>query len=100
MDGPIVGRGGREATHLVVQVGRQVGVLEQGAAGRTHQVRQVRQGAAPVKVLTYKREYVIDVSIPPETLYHRDDALLYIAYVILIWAASIPANRWHCSLWP
>ena len=36
----------------------------------------------------------------PETLYHRDDALLYMAYVILIWAAPIPADRWHCSLWP
>ena len=36
----------------------------------------------------------------PEALYHRDDALLYIAYVMLIWAASIPADRWHCSLWP
>ena len=35
-----------------------------------------------------------------ETLYHRDDALLYIAYVMLIWAAPIPADRWHCSLWP
>ena len=37
---------------------------------------------------------------PAETLYHRDDALLYIAYVMLIWAAPIPADRWHCSLWP
>ena len=36
----------------------------------------------------------------PETLYHRDDALLYIAYVMLISAAPIPADRWHCSLWP
>ena len=35
-----------------------------------------------------------------ETLNHRDDALLYIAYVMLIWAAPIPADRWHCSLWP
>ena len=35
-----------------------------------------------------------------ETLYHRDDTLLYIAYIMLIWAASIPADRWHCSLWP
>ena len=35
-----------------------------------------------------------------ETLYHRDDALLYIAYVMLIWAAPIPADRHHCSLWP
>ena len=35
-----------------------------------------------------------------ETLFHRDDALLYIAYVMLIWAAPIPADRWHCSLWP
>ena len=35
-----------------------------------------------------------------ETLYHRDDALLYITFVMLIWAAPIPADRWHCSLWP
>ena len=35
-----------------------------------------------------------------ETLYHRDDALLYIAFVMLIWAAPISADRWHCSLWP
>ena len=27
--------------------------------------------------------------ITPETLYHRDDALLYVAYVMLIWAVSI-----------
>ena len=38
--------------------------------------------------------------IKSETLYHRDDALLYIAYVMLILAAPIPADRWHCSLWP
>ena len=38
----------------------------------------------------------------PEILYLRDDALLvlYISYVMLIWAAPIPADRWHCSLWP
>ena len=35
-----------------------------------------------------------------EPLYDRDDALLYIAYVMLIWAAPIPADRWHCSLRP
>ena len=35
-----------------------------------------------------------------ETLYHRDNALLYIASVMLIWPAPIPADRWHCSLWP
>ena len=35
-----------------------------------------------------------------ETLYQRDDTLLYITYVMLIWAAPIPADRWHCSLWP
>ena len=33
----------------------------------------------------------------PETLYHRDNALLYIAYVMLIWAAPNPADRWYCS---
>ena len=33
-----------------------------------------------------------------ETLYHRDDALLYIAYVMLIWAAPIPADRWQVAL--
>ena len=38
--------------------------------------------------------------VTPETIYHRDGALLYIAYVMLIWAAPIPADRWHCSLWP
>ena len=35
-----------------------------------------------------------------ETLFNRDDALLYIAYVMLIWAAPIPADRWHCNVWP
>ena len=40
----------------------------------------------------------MQMRIEPETLYHRDDALLYIAYVMLIWAASIPADRWYCSL--
>ena len=39
-------------------------------------------------------------NISPETLYHRDNALLYIAYLMLIWAAPIPTDRWHCSLWP
>ena len=39
-------------------------------------------------------------NITQETLYHRDNALLYIAYVILMWAAPIPADRWHCSLCP
>ena len=27
-----------------------------------------------------------------------EGALLYIAYIMLIWAAPIPADRWHCSL--
>ena len=40
------------------------------------------------------------LSCHPETLYHRDGALLYIAYVMFIWAAPIPADSWHCSLWP
>ena len=35
-----------------------------------------------------------------ETIYHRDDALLYLAYVMLIWAAPIPTDRWHYSLRP
>ena len=43
--------------------------------------------------------YILSCFIP-ETLYHKDDGLLYIAYVMLIWAAPIPADRWHCSLWP
>ena len=38
--------------------------------------------------------------LAPETLYHRDGALLYIAYVMVIWAAPIPADMCHCSLWP
>ena len=36
--------------------------------------------------------------VKAETFYHRDNPLLYIAYVMLIWAAPIPADRWHCSL--
>ena len=42
--------------------------------------------------------YCIVLCVSTETLYHRDDALLYIAYVMLIWAAPIPADRWHCNL--
>ena len=42
----------------------------------------------------------INEKLEPETLYHRDDALLYITYVMLIWAAPISADRWHYSLWP
>ena len=38
--------------------------------------------------------------VQSETLYHKDDALLYIVYVMLIGAAPIPADRSHCSLWP
>ena len=38
--------------------------------------------------------------VTAETLYHRDDALLYVAYVMLIWAAPILADKWNCSLWP
>ena len=34
----------------------------------------------------------IPADIWPETLYQRDDALLYIAYVMLIWAAPIPVD--------
>ena len=51
-----------------------------------------------LKVRRHRRQNV--ASAISETLYHRDDALLYIAYVMLIWAAPIPADRWHCSLWP
>ena len=43
---------------------------------------------------------VVSLKSVRETLYHRDDALIYIAYVMLIWAAPIPADRWRCSLWP
>ena len=49
----------------------------------------------------YSSKYVAQIAdkLIPETLYQRDDALLYIADVMLIWAAPIPADRWHCSLW-
>ena len=42
--------------------------------------------------------YYIEITITgvglvfAETLYHREDALLYIAYEMLIWAAPIPAT--------
>ena len=45
-------------------------------------------------------EIVVFLCIGTETLYHRDDALLYIAFVMLIRSAPITADRWHCSLWP
>ena len=53
-------------------------------------------------VTTQRRSslYLLSGEEEAETLYHRDDALLYIVYVMLIWAAPIPADRWHCSLWP
>ena len=47
------------------------------------------------KVSADKQSTLLDT---PETLYHRDHALPYIAYVMLIWAAPIPADRWHCSV--
>ena len=43
---------------------------------------------------------IYNASLRAEAVFHRDDALLYIAYVMRIWAAPIPADRWHCSLWP
>ena len=43
---------------------------------------------------------LVGQKVGTEILYHKDDALVYIAYVMLIWAAAIPADRWHCSLWP
>ena len=52
-----------------------------------------------VTALEGQSKYVERACREAETLYHRDDALLYIAYVMLIWAAPIPADRWHCSLW-
>ena len=65
--------------------------------------RDYRRVSTPIESLKTK----IDLSIFTfnyrawsETLYHRDDTLLYIAYVMLIWAAPIPAERWHCSVWP
>ena len=43
---------------------------------------------------TMKQAFHVEVirGSESETLYHRDDALLYIAYVMLIWAAPIPAE--------
>ena len=29
---------------------------------------------------------------------HRDNAVIYVAFVMLIWSAPIPADRWYCSL--
>ena len=64
-------------------------------------VRQSPQspGGTGLNLVT-QRDIITDTLVAPETLYHRDDALLYVAYVMLIWAAHIPADRWQCSLWP
>ena len=57
-------------------------------------------GFAPWDITWECRIWLMGQSVGPKTLYHRDNVLLYIAYVMLIWAAPIPADRWHCSLWP
>ena len=54
----------------------------------------------PVLILGIDNHPPTHPLVDPETLYYRDDALLYIAYVMFVWAAPIPADRWHCSLWP
>ena len=55
-------------------------------------VRVLNQLQHEVGVLTARDQGIV------RDLMLGDDALLYIAYVMLIWAAPIPANRWHCSL--
>ena len=40
----------------------------------------------------------VSPGVRAETLYHRDDALLYIAYVMLIWAESRMDYRVSSSL--
>ena len=80
---------------------RRVDEMEQEELERQRQVEKERasQGTGPLSFffLLFFSEIIIGVT--PETLYHRDGALLYIAYVMLTWAAPIPADRWHCSLW-
>ena len=41
----------------------------------------------------YNRKASVPLWVHPFN--HRDDAILYIAYVMLIWVAPIPADRWH-----
>ena len=50
----------------------------------------MRKVAAIARAGGHKRPYII------ETMH----SYIFITYVMLIWAAPIPADRWHCSLWP
>ena len=61
-----------------------------GQKNYSHDIIELSESARVTEVI---------LVVTANTLYHRDDALLYIAYVMLIWAAPIPADRWHCSLW-
>ena len=71
-------------------------------AGMAPHIQTSARGPRPRAIDAAKRtkESRVREGITSEALYHRDDALLYIAYVMLIWAAPIPADRCHCSLWP
>ena len=62
--------------------------------------RQNGQGGDERSGADGTRENLKTPCVSPETVYQGDCALLYIPYVILIWAAPIPAIRWHCSLRP
>ena len=66
-----------------------------GGGGATKQ-----EGGRASQVLPLQKEFTEKALALPETLYHRDDTLQYIAYVMIIWAAPIHADRGHYSLWP
>ena len=66
-----------------------------GGGGRLPETLYHRDDA-----LRYIAYVMLIWAAPIQRPYHRDDALLYITYVLLILAAPIPADRWHCSLWP
>ena len=46
----------------------------------------VRRGISVARAADMDRDLIL-----------RDDALLYIAYVMLIWVPLIPATRWNCN---
>ena len=61
--------------------------------GPLHWRRSALNAAAAAAAAGAAAEPLLYCSAYTETLDHRDDALLYIAYVMLIWAAPIPADR-------
>ena len=53
-----------------------------------------------IRVYGHKLNARVFLDQRPYNIIIEYHALLYIAYVMRIWSAPFPANRWHCRMWP